>query len=483
MPKKFVICFFFILNLQIFTQEITTNEIVILEETNTVKMLTYAAYVETIRELIPEIKINAATVTNAENVLLSAESVGDINLNAQVGAIGKKGAFNTLSPTTPIDAHGFRTSVGAGSLIPYSGTRWDASFSHDSLFNAGSTGSSYTPSLTLQVTQPLLRNFFGALDKYPIKDAEYSLSIAELQRDIQDISVLTSYKKMYYEWIMYEKLVAYLEKMIESSKDFENQIKRRLRNNLVDNDDYQNAITQTLRYEDTYSDYAMRLTNIKNAINYFMPITDTNPDDTAWDVFLEIGKSLKDIEALEFKESIYGQVAHQENLRAEYFLDAMKNNSLPDLAFVGSVTLGGVDTDDYFNSYGQMTNVDYFMGLSFSYPIGGRQYKAQLRNAENGLYTIMTSYEQADRDYTLQLSTIINRYKTYKVMLDSKSAQIAAIESRMKTQLVKFKQGRLEIDDYIKAGIELVQTQTEYLNLEYLVISNIFDYRELLAIE
>jgi len=482
MPKKFVICLFFILKLQIFTQENTTNETLV-EETNTIKILTYATYVETIRELIPEIKINATTVTNAQNVLLSAESVGDVNLGAQIGAIGRKGGINTLSPTIPIDAHGLRTTIGAGSLIPYSGTRWDIALSHDSLFNAGNSGATYTPSLTLQVTQPLLRNFFGILDKYPIKDAEYSLSIVELQRQIQDLSVLTSYQKMYYEWIMYEKLAAYLENIIKDAKDFENQIRRRLRNNLVDNDAYQNAIRQTLRYEDTYSDYVMRLNNVKNAVAYFIPINDTNPDDNAWNVFLEIGTSLKGIKVLEFKNSIYGQVAYQENIRAEYFLRAMKNNSMPDLAFVGSVTLGGVDTDNYFNSYGQMTNVEYFAGLSFSYPLGGRQYKAQLKNAKNGLYAIMMSYDQANRDYTLQLSTIINRFNTYKIMLESKLAQIAAIESRMATQLVKFRQGRLETDDYITTRIELVQTQTEYVNLEYLIISNIFDYRELLAIE
>ena len=55
---------------------------------------------ETIRDQIPELKINAVTETNAEMNLLSAKSSGDVNLSAQLGAVGKYGSLSSGSTTS-----------------------------------------------------------------------------------------------------------------------------------------------------------------------------------------------------------------------------------------------------------------------------------------------------------------------------------------------------------------------------------------------
>ena len=180
----------------------------------TTNTLSYAQYMENIRDLIPELKINAVTETNAEMNLLSAKSSGDVNLSAQLGAVGKYGSLSsgytdpTLSPS--IGATGIQAGIGLGSLIPYTGTKWSVNLTHNSFLTGDLVApdgtktkfQNYQPSLTLEVTQPLLRNFFGALDRYPIKDAEYALNIAKLQRKLDDASVLVAYQKLYYQWIM-----------------------------------------------------------------------------------------------------------------------------------------------------------------------------------------------------------------------------------------------------------------------------------------
>ena len=93
-----------------------------------------------------------------------------------------------------------------------------------------------------------MRDFFGKLDRYPIKDAEYQLTIAKLKRMIDDNSVLNSYRKLYYQWVMTTKLVSFYNDMIKGAKDFENRAKRGYTNGVIDNDSYQNAIRQTLKY-------------------------------------------------------------------------------------------------------------------------------------------------------------------------------------------------------------------------------------------
>ena len=466
---------------------------ILYSQTNT---LTYAAYMETIRDQIPELKINAVTETNAEMNLLSAKSSGDVNLTAQVGAIGKYGSLSSGTTSTTsgptVEAAGIQAGLGVGSLIPYSGTTWSVNLTHNSfiggkLYPDGTHAidfNNYQPSLTIQVTQPLLRNFFGKLDRYPIKDAEYALAIAKLQRKLDDASVIVSYQKIYYQWIMYEKLLAYYRSMYITARRFENQMRDRYNNGLIDNDSYQNARTQTMVYSDYYAQNQVYLDSLLATVSFFMPVTNIKPDHTTWDAYLDLGSNMQ-MEKVPFADSINGQIAYQSKIRAEYTLEAMKNGTLPNLDLVGSVNLNGLspNSDGYFQSFGSMTNVDFFAGVQFSYPIGNRANKAQYQMAENSLYGIIAQYDQLEKDYNTQLQTYISRFNAYKNLIASKQMQIRAINSRIATQLQKLDQGRLEIDDLLTSRLDLVATQTELLNLQYEFITTIFDYRALLAID
>ena len=462
-------------------------------QTNT---LTYAAYMESIRDQIPELKINAVTETNAEMNLLSAKSSGDVNLSAQLGAVGKYGSLSSSSTTTTtsptVEAAGIQAGIGVGSLIPYSGTKWSVNLTHNSflggtLYPDGVHGvdfNNYQPSLTIEVTQPLLRNFFGTLDKYPIKDAEYALAIAKLQRKLDDASVIVSYQKIYYQWIMYEKLLAYYRNMYITARRFENQMRDRYNNGLIDNDSYQNARTQTMVYSDYYAQNQVYLDSLLTTVSFFMPVTNLKPDHTTWDAYLDLGSNMQ-MESVPFADSVNGQIAYQSKIRAEYTLDAMKNGTLPNLDLVGSVSLNGLspNSDGYFQSFGSMTNVEFFAGVQFSYPIGNRANKAQYKMAENSLYGIIAQYDQLEKDFNTQLQTYISRFNAYKNLIASKQMQIRAINSRIVTQLQKLDQGRLEVDDLLTSRLELTATQTELLNLQYEFITTIFDYRALLAID
>ena len=482
---KIAICLSIFLSMHIYGQ---TNSNV----TNTVS---YSSYMEAIRDLIPEMKINAVAETNAEMNLLSAKSSGDVNLTAQLGAIGTYGANSTISAMggQSAEATGIRAGIGVGSLIPYSGTRWSVNLTHNSYLDGriyyGNGGSdkfqNYLPSLTIEVSQPLLRNFFGALDKYPIKNAEYSLTIAKLQRRLDDTSVLASYQKIYYQWIMYEKLLSYYRSMYITARSFENQMRARYQNGLIDNDSYQNARTQTMVYSDSYAQNRVYLDSLLTTIAFFIPdITNYSPDHAVWDAYLNLGSNMQ-MENVAFGDSVNGQIAYQSRLQAEYVLGAMKSGNLPDLSIIGSVNLNGItpNTSGYFKSFGSMTNVDFFAGIQFSYPIGDRANKAQYKMAENSLYGIIAQYERLEKDYNTQLQTYISRFEAYKNLIASKQAQIRAINSRIATQMQKLEQGRTEVDDLLTSRLELATSQTQLLNLQYEFITTIFDYRSLLAID
>lgn len=113
-----------------------------------------------------------------------------------------------------------------------------------------------------------MRDFFGKLDKYPIKDAEYQLTVAKLKRMIDDNAVLNSYGKLYYQWIMSRKLISFYDEMIKESKNFENQALNRYKRGLIDNDAYQNAVIQTIKYSEVREEAEIILKRVLRNIQF-----------------------------------------------------------------------------------------------------------------------------------------------------------------------------------------------------------------------
>ena len=498
MSKKllyYFTAFLFLLSSSIYTQ---TNA----------EILSYAEYIERIKNIIPEIKLTAIQESNAYNNLTKAKSSGDVKFDLQAGAIGTQKHFYeyNIIPTADFMHNGMRIGAGFSGLIPYSGTRWSVKIQHDSYFGDLKMGEVeipvdtplgtvvgrlpnlstnnfkyYAPSIEIQIAQPILRDFFGKLDMYPIKDAEYQLTIAKLKRIIDDNSVLTSYQKIYYQWIMSQKLIKLYDEMIREAKAFENQIYKRYTSGVIDNDAYQNARRQTLKYREARNKSELILKKIIRNIQFFIPEENVEPNEDDWESMLETSINTK-INVVPFLESAQGQMAYQLKLRSEYALSIMKNNSLPDLSIVGSVSLSTLDDSGYFNSFSTMTNVEYFVGLMFSYPIGGRDAKAKMEDAYNALTAVTADFDRVNRDFDVQIGTYYDEFEAYKTMLEDKKLEVQALASMVRTQNERFRQGRLPVDEIINARLDLVNARAELLNLEYMIISTVMDYNSLVLL-
>lgn len=472
------------------------------------QILSYAEYIERIKNIIPEMKLTAIQESNAYNNLTKAKSSGDVKFDLQAGAIGTQKHFDeyNIIPTSDFMHNGMRIGAGFSGLIPYSGTRWSVKIQHDSYFGDLKMGEVeipvdtplgtvvgrlpnlstnnfkyYAPSIEIQIAQPILRDFFGKLDMYPIKDAEYQLTIAKLKRIIDDNSVLTSYQKIYYQWIMSTKLIKLYDEMIREAKAFENQIYKRYTSGVIDNDAYQNARRQTLKYREARNKSELILKKIIRNIQFFIPEENVEPNEDDWETMLETSINAK-INVVPFLESAQGQMAYQLKLRSEYALSIMKNNSLPDLSIVGSVSLSTLDDSGYFNSFSTMTNVEYFVGLMFSYPIGGRDSKAKMEDAYNALTAVTADFDRVNRDFDVQIGTYYDEFEAYKKMLEDKKLEVQALFSRVRTQNERFRQGRLPVDEIINARLDLVNARAELLNLEYMIISTVMDYNSLVLL-
>ena len=280
---------------------------------------------------------------------------------------------------------------------------------------------------------------------------------------------------------MSRKLIALYNEMIIEARSFENQVYKRYRSGVIDNDSYQNARRQTLKYIEARDKSELMLKKVIRNIQFFIPEENIIPNEYDWNQTLETSINAE-INIVPFLESAQGQMAYQLKLRSEYAISIMKNNALPDLSIVGSVSLSSLDDSGYFKSFSTMTNVDYFVGLMFSYPIGGRDAKAKMEDAYAALNAVTADFDRVNRDFDVQIGTYYDEFETYKKMLENKKLEVNAIVSRINTQNAKFRQGRLPTDEIINARLDLAQARAELLNLQYLIISTVMDYNSLVLL-
>ncbi len=447
--------------------------------------ITYDDYIESIRNNLPSVEINILDVDIAQNNLTSEQGSGDINLTANLGLIGTKG--ETLSyvqiPGVEDNAMGPRASIGVGSLIPYTGTRWQVSLTSTTLYFDGIDNIKYKPSVNIAIQQPLLKNIFGMADRFSISDARVAVDIAKDTSALSNNTLLVQYEKIYYQWIGLEKSLENIDKALSNARRFETRTRSRYNSAMIDNDSYQMAKVQTFQYMDMASQYRENILSLINTLRFFIDNQNViRPEHQEWLDYLEIAMNEKP-EFVPFYASSYGSVANKNGQRIASVVAVRKNLTLPDLSLIAGASIGANDWDSgYFNSFTNMTNANYYIGLKFEYPLGDRTAKADLQNAQAELEKFNMNYRNMVLNYNTKMNNTILRYEMIIGMIETKKSLIATLENALRTQTAKFNQGRQDITDLINTENQILIERLNLDNLEFQLISNHLDYKELFVI-
>ncbi len=447
--------------------------------------ITYDAYMNSIKKHLPSIQLNYLDVESSKNNVMRTESMGDINLSANLGVVGTQGQALSLLPlaSTPPSGIGPYGSVGVGSLIPYSGTTWQVTLTNTTMFYTSTDNVAYKPAINIAISQPLLKNFLGMSDRYSIEDAKFALSIAEDTSVVSNNSLLVAYQKIYYQWIGLEKSLEGVDKALSNARRFETRNRSRYNSGLIDNDSYQLSRAQTFQYTDMVTQYKESIISLINTLRFFITNAGViRPDHQQWVVDLENAKK-KQLEFVPFNVSSYGLLANKNGERIANTIAVKKNLTLPDLSLVAGVNIGADDYNSgYFNSISKMTNVDYYVGFKFSYPIGDKSSKANLRDAEIELEKFNMQYRNMILDYNSRMRDILLRHEAIISMIETKKGRIASLESALKTQNTKYNQGRISITDLIETENAILTETLNMNDLEFQLINNYFDYKEMFEV-
>ncbi|NMB63935.1 MAG: TolC family protein, partial [Spirochaetes bacterium] len=226
-------------------------------------IISYEQYISVITQKLPQIKNNVLQVEKAYNQVEKAKSVDDTNLIAK-GQYARQKMYTTgKSLYEPDYKQSYYGYTGIEQTLASTGTRVSLGLEYNASSITGNltippqaySVDEYRPSITATITQPLLKNAFGIIDRYVKNSAAMKLEIQKLQQLQDDQSVLNYYKKLYFNWVLYRQALDIWQESITNARSLVDSVQRKARAGLAENDDVQRAVSSLLNYEAQYKQY------------------------------------------------------------------------------------------------------------------------------------------------------------------------------------------------------------------------------------
>lgn len=458
-------------------------------------IISFDEYLPIIEEKLPEIALYENTLDRKRADINQAKQVFDVHFNSSFAGSGMQpkaenenmdpgysagftGDFS-FSSTLP---SGTRLSLGGAYSQFYAsgeGTRLDYSTMPFSSVDYNYASVSYDPVIKLSISQPLIYNWFGFIDRYGVKDAKSKYAIEVLKQETNKQNALNYYKKLYFQWVEYRSLLKLLDKTLSNARILANQTNGKVKTGIAENDDYQRAVYAVLKYEEQIKSLSLTLEAIENELGLFFDPEIVQPDmddfDRIFDEFSALPKS-----EVEFFNTRNAKVLSLSKKNMDDLKKVRKNQALPQLNLFATmdikfnITESDIDGEvDHDTSYG---DVNFNAGLQFKYPLGNIKARSEIKSVEGMIKDILLQYEITHNTYKKQLQNILTNLEGNHEILDIKGQVLTSLRLRYETENLKYKQGRIELKNLIDTDNAITDELINIIKLKTSIVFLNFDY-------
>ncbi|MBN1211850.1 MAG: TolC family protein [candidate division Zixibacteria bacterium] len=427
--------------------------------------------------LTPEIEAtNRARALSARNWSVSAEQsfvhTKPISTSpfspTRVDEIGLRASFQRSLWST-----GGRLSVG-----------WQSNFSDQNLPGISlpgdggsatiSTGLSrlYENSMSLNYTQPLLKNYGGKLDRLDYELTDYMVAAGRLQALENQEDFLLDLGNRFLDWVLLEEKKIIAEERLRLANDELDHTREKRKANLVDEVD-------VLRSEDAVRQARQNLVLLETQLKakkaelaVLAGLSNLTDMTTDYDIYrqMELPSPAEAYELLKPQSRLLKTIDLQKQqltrLRGGY-----TETSRPNLDLGLGVGLKGGD-DDFGNAL-ELTKPDFTVLLSFTHQLGGNAAKADIARTDLQLRQLKLQYETV----SLQLESTLHNRLVQLIELEKVLAlnreQMESAAKKTAEELNLYEQGRGELTF-------VIQSQDNEQNARLIYAENAAGYHKLL---
>lgn len=476
-------------------------------------LIKYDEYINIIKEKLPELKINKNVLLKSENELRKTNSLYNVEIGGSFAGVGKK-TYPDGSPIEVWYSAGFNGEGYVSTIIP-SGTRITLGAGYTQMYSAGFVttnnliidqnygtvlgtkeveteffSTTRDPVIRLSISQPLIYNWFGFLDRYLKKEAKLKLAVEKLKNTENENEIINYYKKIYFLWFQWSKILNFLEKTIDNAKKLESQTAEKLRSGIAENDEFQRTRYAVIKYEEQYKYIEIEYKNLINELKIFFDAESMAPEIDQLDTFpiyIEAGNN--SIDFIEFEKTRTSRIINLDKENVEFLKKARLNQMLPQLNIFGNLDIkfheyyydpeGHHDSEIVYDFY--KGNVDFVTGIEFKYTLGNFKTRAEFKEAQLILDEVILQYDVTKNNYLKKINNIIINIELLKGIIDKKNKNIESLNSRLKTERIKYVQARyIELRDLIETENLITSEEIELMKTKANLIILYLDYLKLI---
>jgi outer membrane protein TolC len=382
-----------------------------------------------------------------------------------------------------------QTTDGVGAAlqwsVPYTGTRLRGGFDYYRnriALDAPSavppfamnriTADLYNPDIFVEVQQPLLRNWLGVIDSFPLRQAQLNRRIMRETVDESIEVVMADLFSLYISWYLAHIQLGIYNKNVANSEIILRQVTQRYRNGLTDLSDVSKTRIMNIEYTKARDLQKTRFENLSLKVDRWY--CGMERPDSATRRVPEKELVIPRPEASHFAIGRTRQMRVLELTRRllEKKLEKEKSELLPDLSAVFSYHLRNYDLNrnESVESWNYNT---YSAGLAFIYPLGNNLAEGRIEETRASIRKWGHDAAAFERGLAQGYAETRRMIKTYASLLEQDNELLTNALVQLDAEEKKYRQGRSDL--YF-----VIQARNSLLNYELLRIT---DYAQSKSLE
>jgi|GEM_PF-5181777 len=415
----------------------------------------------------PTVRAYVQRTREAEGSEYSARGIDDVQFTSLFEAAKKEQP--QISGFESTEDKQIAYSVGLSKIISQSGTRIGARYQNQwtrGQYPAAVTqlfapmNPYYTPSVTLTLAQPLMKNIAGIQDQLGKRVTRIQLALAKVAYDENVEAFISDMTQMYLNWLRAYRSANILAEVYGKTQNAVKLIEEQVQARVSEESDLYRIKEQAANYRGQWQGALAAFEALTQQVAAMMNpgappqgIVPTGTENSFLSTYASRSQGLTYLkESSRLRQVLdYSLEVERQQLRAD------KNARLPDLElFVNYTRLGA--SGDFNRAHGStFDNDDISGGLNFSVPITDRTARGQYRYQKAKLNRVGFENDRTMLDATSRLEGLYDQERRYLSQVKAYEQQVYYGRKKLDEEIKQYEDGRLTL-------FQLLQDQTDYTN-------------------
>jgi outer membrane protein TolC len=418
-----------------------------------------------------DIEVVSYTPWQSAEAVESAESAFDASVFADTSFSREPNLQSSVSDIVMEDTGLFQTGIRkplstGGSLSTFLEMRYD------DLINAQIDRTyRYIFAPTVEVRQPILKNFGGREEKAAIKIANHRANISDEALRLKTIEVVTRVSNVYWQLFLFRKLVEINRENLDMAEEVHRREAVRLSQGISQQIDVERAKSNVQARRSTLLQSRQRLQAATDQLKLLLnspglsidSTTDIVPVETPQTVPLEVDEAQIIETALNHRPEMKSAIQKLRIRQVEEDLTA--HQQLPNLDVFGRYSLSGYGREfgDAVSDTGLNDEDAWAVGLNFEWPIGNRSAKSSHRKKRLERRQAIAQVKQIGNQIKLDVKQVL--LAIYYAEGEIESARLAkeAAENVVAGEFARFDIGRKTNEELLRAQDLLAASSRNFM--------------------